>query len=273
MAITKLWAVKNKMDHVADYDINPLKSAYNETVTPSSIQVADIRSEVHETGLLIDGINCDPKFAVEEFTEVKKKYGKEDGVLAYHGFVSFPNADGLDPIDVLSIAKEMVKEVWGEHFQVLLSVHMNTGTLHCHFLVNSVSFVDGHKATDNEKNYYHFKAVADKISRKYNLTVPVPHSRKPLNFKELQDKLIRIRMESPDLDTLKEKLEAENIKYCGKKFIRVKDGRYVKLSQIDTSFATLFEFADQNNTKGKPNKSSANKPEMPFDIERGIGRF
>ena len=33
--------------------------------------------------------------------------------------------------------------MWGDRYQVLVTVHLNTDNVHCHFVVNPVSFKDG----------------------------------------------------------------------------------------------------------------------------------
>lgn len=274
MAVTKLWCIKSKVESVANYDLNPLKTTYNEEIMPRGLPIENETVEP-ELGLLVAGINCEPLTAVEEFNEVKKKFGKEDGILAYHGYISFPNKDGLDPISVLSIAREVANEMWGENFQIILSVHTNTDTLHCHLLVNSVSITDGHKMALGEKNYYKFRSITDSVCKKYDLTVPVPHTRKPIDKVELRKTLITIWENSANLSELKTKLEEKGIKYCGKNYIRVKDGRYVKLSELDETFATLFDFKKVSDDFPDRTKTITEKkpkqPELP-DTEQSMGR-
>lgn len=285
MATTKLWSVKSKVDNVANYDINPLKTAYDEEVMPRGVPVADITVEP-SGGLLVSGINCDPQTAVDEFMEVKRSFGKESGVLAYHGYISFPNIDGLDPVEVLSVAKEVAAEMWGDQFQVILSVHTNTETLHCHFLVNSVSFVDGHKAVNNEKNYYRFKQIADNVCKKYCLTVPVPGTRKPLDYELLKKTLVDIRMKSPDIPTLQENLDKAGIFYSGKNYVRIrsgiysgepekKDGRFVRLSQIDLELEGLFDYSKSPSGGNKTAAGIGVTPDVKKEkeIDKPLGRI
>lgn len=264
MAVTKLWPVKNKVENVANYDINPLKTTYDEEIMPRGVPVGDIAAEPYK-GLLIDGINCSPATAIDEFSEVKRKFGKEGGILAYHGFISFPDTDGLDPVNVLAVAKEAAIAMWGNNFQVILAVHTNTKTLHCHMLTNSVSFVDGHKASDNEKNYYRLKGIVDEICKKYDLTVPVPNTREPLDYEALKAKLIKIRMASPDIPSLKANLEKENLQYCGANYIRVKDGRFVRLSQIDQALKDLFRYPKGSDTA----LTEPSKKNTPANVQSG----
>ncbi len=56
------------------------------------------------------------------------------------------------------IGVELAKRMWGERFEVMVSTHMNTGTVHNHFCLNSVSFADG-------KKYYSGKALNRKLRR------------------------------------------------------------------------------------------------------------
>ena len=46
---------------------------------------------------LIDGVNCSPESALEEFRFVKKQFGKEDGRMYYHIIQSFAPDDRLSP--------------------------------------------------------------------------------------------------------------------------------------------------------------------------------
>lgn len=37
----------------------------------------------------VSGVNCSPSTARDEMMAVKKRFGKEDGTVAYHGYQSF----------------------------------------------------------------------------------------------------------------------------------------------------------------------------------------
>ncbi len=44
------------------------------------------------------------------------------------------------------IGKKLAKELWGSQYQVLIATHLDKANhLHNHFVVNSVSFLDGKK--------------------------------------------------------------------------------------------------------------------------------
>lgn len=69
------------------------------------------------------------------------------------------------------IGTEFAKRVWGDRFQVVVTTHLNTKHLHCHFVVNSVSFVDGKRMQNNEKHWRYFRHIADELCRQHQLDV------------------------------------------------------------------------------------------------------
>ena len=67
------------------------------------------------------------------------------------------------------IGMEFANEVWGKRFQVVVTTHLNTKHLHCHYVINSVSFVDGKRLWGDEKAWFKFRLVADRLCEKYGL--------------------------------------------------------------------------------------------------------
>ena len=65
------------------------------------------------------------------------------------------------------IGMEFANEVWGKRFQVVVTTHLNTKHLHCHYVINSVSFKDGKRCQDT--SWFKFRKVADRICEKYGL--------------------------------------------------------------------------------------------------------
>lgn len=43
----------------------------------------------NEQKLLVDGIKCDPDIAARQMIDTKEIYGKTDGIVAYHAYISF----------------------------------------------------------------------------------------------------------------------------------------------------------------------------------------
>ena len=174
MAVTKLWPVKVNLGHVIEYAANPEKtsSSIKREYTKEQYQaLADVLAyakdeEKTEHEFYVEGINCNPSTARDQFIEVKKHFGKTDGIQAYHGYMSFKE-ENITPEMAHKIGTEFVKKVWGKRFQVVVTTHLNTKHLHCHFVINSVSFLDGKRCQDT--SWFKFRQVADQICEQYKL--------------------------------------------------------------------------------------------------------
>ena len=75
------------------------------------------------------------------------KFGKTDDVVALHAYQSFREGE-VTPEQCHEIGVALARKVWGKRFQVLVATHMNTDNLHNHFVINSVSYVDGKKSVE-----------------------------------------------------------------------------------------------------------------------------
>ena len=176
MAVSKIWKVTVRLDQVIDYATNTEKTKVPE-YTPEQYQaLADVLKyakdeEKTEREFYVDGINCNASTARDQFVTVKEQFDKTGGIQAYHGYLSFKDEPNINPELAQKIGMEFAKRVWGERFQVVVTTHLNTKHLHCHFVVNSVSFVDGKRIANNEKHWRHFRHIADELCRKYQLDV------------------------------------------------------------------------------------------------------
>lgn len=169
MAVTKIWTVTSNISDVQSYIANPEKTSitYEEY---ELMHTPDIVNDGSEEISLVRGINCSPKHAVEQFNMVKEQYDKaSNSIQAYHGCISFGKEE-VTPKETVDIARDFVESVWGDNYQVLLAAHLNTQHLHCHFLINSVSFVDGHML-HAEKAWFIFRQTADMICEKYGKNI------------------------------------------------------------------------------------------------------
>ena len=187
MAVSKLWAVKSNLGKVIDYANNPKKTRnpkYNEQEYQALADVLTYAKDEEKTEkqFFVEGINCNPSTARDQFITTKEYFGKTDGVQAYHGYMSFKEQD-ITPELAQQVGMEFAKRMWGNRFQVVVTCHLNTHHLHCHFVINSVSFVDGKRLVDNEKRWYYFRHVADEVCKEYGLYFnPKPKFERPTNY-------------------------------------------------------------------------------------------
>ncbi len=177
MATTKIWPVRDNLKRVVDYAENHLKTANPEFY--SKEELADLHSVLQyaandsKTAMqhFVTGINCVDTLAYEQMTLTKRRFGKSGGNLAYHAYQSF-KPDEVTPERCHEIGVELAKRIWGDRYEVVVSTHINTTCVHNHFVINSVSFVDGKKLNNNYAMYFgNLRRESDNICRQNGLSV------------------------------------------------------------------------------------------------------
>ncbi len=119
----------------------------------------------------VSGINCSPATARDEMLAVKKRFGKEDGTVAYHGYQSFAPGEATPEL-AHEIGVKLATRLWGDRYQVIIATHLDKENhLHNHFVLNTVSFADGIKYHRTRKDYHEMQTVSDALCREYRLSV------------------------------------------------------------------------------------------------------
>ena len=149
MAITKIWKFKSRLDQLIEYAINGKKT---------------------EEKLYVSGINCIPDTAFYEMKNVKKQFFKTEGIECFHGIQSFVK-DEVTPEQAHEIGVKLANELWGEKFQLIVSTHLNTDNIHNHFVINSVSFLDGKRFCNTKRDYALMRKTSDRLCKEYGLSV------------------------------------------------------------------------------------------------------
>lgn len=105
MAVTKIWDVKGWLGKVVIYIENPAKTenpafyekeGMTETQAQGLIDVIEyaVNAEKTEKQYYVSAVNCSTLTARSEMMAVKKRFGKEDGIVAFHGYQSFAEGGG-----------------------------------------------------------------------------------------------------------------------------------------------------------------------------------
>ena len=190
MAVTSIWRVKGWLGKVVVYVENPDKTtnpAYYEkedmtdrecqelgdviayAINSDKTQQIDTEDEIVER--FVSGVNCHPATARMEMMAIKKRFGKEDGTVAYHGYQSFAPGEATPEI-AHRIGVELAQRLWGDRYQVVVATHLDKENhLHNHFVLNTVSFADGIKFHRTEKDYHEMRSMSDELCREYGLSV------------------------------------------------------------------------------------------------------
>ena len=195
MAVTKIWAVIKRVDHVVDYATNKEKTKIQ--MSPNGMIADDLKdvidyarnSDKTEEEYFVTGINCEPQSAYEEMQDTKLFYNKCDKILAFHGYQSFARGETTPEI-AHKIGVELAHQIWGDRFQVVVTTHLNTKCLHNHFVINSVSFKDGYKYYDNHTTYSRIRHISDELCKEYGLSVieEKPTKKTNLNYANFYEK-------------------------------------------------------------------------------------
>ncbi|MCM1565172.1 MAG: relaxase/mobilization nuclease domain-containing protein [Dehalobacter sp.] len=175
MATTAIWDVKDRLDRVINYAVNSQKTENLYFSNPDFQGLRNVleytaQDDKTEKQFYVTGINCDPVIACEQMTRTKLQFQKTDGILAFHGYQSFMPGEAT-PEAAHHIGVKLAKELWGNRFEVVVSTHIDKHHLHNHFVLNSVSFVDGKRYYDNNATYALMRETSDRLCREYALSV------------------------------------------------------------------------------------------------------
>ncbi len=179
MAVTKIWDIRRSLAAPIEYVSNEEKTANPDAKAGRSeeeLQALDdvieyaANEDKTEMKYFVSTINCNKTFARDEFQMVKKRFDKEGGIVAYHGYQSFRPGEAT-PQQAHEIGVQMAKELWGDRFQVVIATHVNTRCTHNHFVINSVSFKDGGRYHDCTDTYRHMREVSDRICLEHGLSI------------------------------------------------------------------------------------------------------
>ena len=183
MAITFIKARNARVDHVITYIRNPEK-----TTEGSAQQMADLHSIEElvtyaandfktEERKFVSVLNClSESTATDEFLKTKRYWetvsqrSKTSGRLCYHAIQSFKPGE-TDPETAHKIGVELARELWGDRFQVVIATHLNTNHLHNHFVINSVSYLDGKKFHSGSEDLARLRDVSDRLCAEHKLSV------------------------------------------------------------------------------------------------------
>ncbi len=101
---------------------------------------------------------------------VQKRFGSRGDTVAWHGFQSFVTGE-VTPEEAFEIGKETARRMWGDKYQVVITVHLNTDNLHCHFIANPISFKDGSRFQNKIYNHRRLREISDEVCREYGKSV------------------------------------------------------------------------------------------------------
>lgn len=118
----------------------------------------------------ISGINCDGKNAFVEFMTTKNAFSKTAGMNFYQYVQSFSPEENITPNQAHETAVSFAKQAWPGH-EVLVTTHCDTGHIHSHFVINSVSFETGYKLRQHPNTLKALRDLSDSICNERGFSV------------------------------------------------------------------------------------------------------
>ena len=186
MAVTSMWAVRSRLDHVVGYiaDIEKTENpAYGDLHEVLDYAGDDAKTEKK---YFVSGINCHPTTAYAVMGNALKMSSKKIRVLAYHGYQSFAEGE-VTAGTAHEIGVKLAQELWGDKFQVLVATHLNTAHYHNHFVLCSTSYLDGSRFHSCTASRLKMQEVSDRLCREYELSVIInPKFGRTKHYGEIQ---------------------------------------------------------------------------------------
>ena len=99
---------------------------------------------------------------------ISEQFGKANGVRLHHFVISFYPNELRDPIIVDEIARRFA-ECLACEYQMVYAVHEDKEQLHIHIVINSVSYIDGHRYRGSREEFKAMQHYMRAVLREYHI--------------------------------------------------------------------------------------------------------
>ncbi|MGO5030006.1 relaxase/mobilization nuclease domain-containing protein [Candidatus Agathobaculum pullicola] len=159
MAVLKIHVIRQRLDKRVAYVQNTQKTA-----------CSDFHSLHGIKDTLTSGFNCSCEVAYTQMLETKRHFKKTDKVQGFHFIQSFKPGE-VTPEQAHQLGCEFIERCFANDFEVVIGTHTDRAHIHNHIIVNSVSFVDGHKYQSTPATFYELRGISDEICKAHGLSV------------------------------------------------------------------------------------------------------
>ena len=137
-----------------------------------------------EECVLVGGINCLPDTAFEQMEETKNIFHKTGKRQGYHVIISFSPEEKVTAELAMYVLEHFAKDVLGDDYEAVYSVHTDREHMHGHLIWNSVSMTTGKKYNSPKSNWKnHLQPITNKYCDELGLSImPAEYSRNPKNI-------------------------------------------------------------------------------------------
>ena len=163
MATTKIWAVKNRLDHVLEY-------VSNEEKTIDKLGNYVSRDSATQNQKYMTCMNCSSNDPFTSMMNVKESFHDNSKIIAYHAIQSFKPGEGNADI-VHEIGVKTAEKLFGDRYQFVVCTHLDKEHLHNHIVINPISIVDGKRYHNLMKDIYKLREISDEVCKEYGLSI------------------------------------------------------------------------------------------------------
>ena len=137
-----------------------------------------------EECVLVGGINCLPDTAFEQMEETKNIFHKTGKRQGYHVIISFSPEEKVTAEQAMYVLEHFAKDVLGDDYEAVYSVHTDREHMHGHLIWDSVSMTMGKKYNSPKGNWKnHLQPITNKYCGELGLSImPAEYSRNPKNI-------------------------------------------------------------------------------------------
>ena len=162
MAVTKILAKTVRLDKLIRYVVNPKKT---------------------EEQVFVSSVGCVPESAARTWKDTKRRFGRTEGVQAYHLIQSFKPGE-ITPELAHEIGNQFAQK-YLDGYEVIVGTHVDKAHVHNHIIFNSVSDRDGHKYHSSPNSYFkEIRGLSDRLCREYGLSVIDEPNKRALTYVE-----------------------------------------------------------------------------------------
>ncbi len=178
MAVTKILAKAVRLDKLIRYVVNPRKTGEQ---------------------VFVSSVGCVPETAARTWMDTKRRFGRTDGVQAYHLIQSFKPGE-ITPELAHEIGNQFAQK-YLDGYEVIVGTHVDKAHVHNHIIFNSVSDRDGHKYHSSPNSYFkEIRGLSDRLCREYGLSVIDEPNKRALTYVEWRMQKLGIRTQRQLVD-------------------------------------------------------------------------
>ena len=163
MATTKIWAVKNRLDHVLEY-------VSNEEKTIDKLGNYVSRDSATQNQKYMTCMNCSSNDPFTSMMNLKESYHDNSKIIAYHAIQSFKSGEGNADM-VHEIGVKTAERLFGEQYQFVVCTHLDKEHLHNHIVINPISILGGKIYHNTMKDIYKLREISDEVCKEYGLSI------------------------------------------------------------------------------------------------------